>query len=131
MDEEVDMDKVRELINKSNIPDDLKNKLINDLPMLLENVGEIAATVYDPNKIWFEAIQFADYVQQHTEHLNSDHGPECAEESLETLMAMTVSFKQMAEQAMRVLDSLEIKSELVDWNQVKLTYGKGTDAQQE
>ena len=44
---------------------------------------------------------------------------------------MTVSFKQMAEQAMRVLDSLEIKSELVDWNQVKLTYGKGTDAQQE
>ena len=131
MDEEVDMDKVREIINDSQLPDDLKEKLLSDLPTLLDNVGEVAATVYDPNKIWFEAIQFADYVQQHTEHLNEKHGPECEEESLDTLMQMTISFKHMAEQAMRVLDSLEIKSELVDWNQIKLTYGKGTDAQQE
>jgi len=131
MDEnEIDEAKIREVINNSKIPNDLKEKLLSDLPALLENVGEIAATVYDPNKIWLEAIQFADYVQQHTEHLGSQHGPECDEESLETLMAMTTSFKQMAEQAMRVLDALEVKSELVDWNQVKITYGGADDAQQ-
>jgi hypothetical protein len=128
-DEELDMEKIKEVVGNSQLPDDLKKELLTNLPMLLTNIGEAAATVYDPNKIWLEAIQFADYVQQHVEHLSEKHGPECEEESLETLQDMTASFKLMAENAMRVLDTLEVKSELVNWSEVKITYGEDKDAQ--
>jgi hypothetical protein len=128
-DEELDMEKIKELVADSELPADLKEKLIADLPRLLDSVGEAASTVYDPSKIWLEAIQFADYVQQHTEHLAQKHSPECEEESLETLMLMTESFKQMAENAMRVLDTLKIETELIDWDKIKITYGKDKDAQ--
>jgi hypothetical protein len=127
---EVDMEKVREVIAAADLPADLKEKLLTDLPTILENVGEAAAVVYDPNKIWLEAIQYADYIQQHAEHLAQGHGAECDQDSIATILAMTISFKQMAENAMRVLDVLKVDSELVDWNEVKITYGEDNDAQQ-
>lgn len=124
------MDAIKEVIASADLPEDLKVKLLDELPKILENVGETAAVVYDPNKIWLESIQFADYVEQHAEHLAQGHGGECDQDSIATILAMTISFKQMAENAMKVLDTLDVKSELIDWNQVKITYGEDKDAQQ-
>jgi hypothetical protein len=113
-------------IDGSDMPDDLKEQLKSALPTLLENVGEVAKTVYDPNAIWLESIQFADYVHQFLEHLEGCDDSDC----IKTTITMTKSFKRMAEHAMRVLDQLKVESELVDWATVKITYGKENDAQQ-
>ena len=129
-DEAIGMDEIREVINNSELPEALKRSLNESLPILLENVGEAAKTVYDPNAIWLEAIQYADYVQQHLEHLQECDGEECGKESISTAIAFTGQFKQMAEHAMRVLDTLKIESDLVDWNTVKITLRKDGDAQQ-
>ena len=129
-DESIGMDEIREIINNSELPAELKRSLNESLPILLENVGEAAKTVYDPNAIWLEAIQYADYVQQHLDHFNECDDDGCTRESLSRAIGFTREFKQMAEHAMRVLDSLKIESDLVDWNTVKITLRKGDDAQQ-
>ena len=126
----VSMDEIREIINNSELPAEIKQSLNDNLPILLENVGDAAKAVYDPNTIWLEAIQYADYVQQHLDHFNECDDEACTVESLSRAINFTKEFKQMAEHAMRVLDSLKIESELVDWNTVKITYGKDKDAQQ-
>lgn len=126
----IDMDEIKEFIKNSDLPQEIKNSLNESLPILLENVGEAAKTVYDPNSIWLEAIQYADYVEQHLVHLKGCTDEACAEESMDRAIAFTGEFKQMAEHAMRVLDSLKIESDLVDWNTVKITYRKDNDAQQ-
>lgn len=128
--EPLDMNDITKFIAESDLPAELKRRLNESLPELLENVGEAAKTVYDPNAIWLEAIQYADYVQQHLTHLNDCTDDACAHESIDTALAFTVSFKQMAEHAMRVLDTLKIESDLIDWNTVKITYRKDNDAQQ-
>lgn len=129
-DEAIGMDEIREVINNSELPEELKRSLNESLPILLENVGEAAKTVYDPNSIWLEAIQYADYVQQHLDHLGECEDDECSKESLTRAVGFTKEFKQMAEHAMRVLDTLKIESDLVDWNTVKITLRKDGDAQQ-
>jgi cation transport regulator ChaB len=127
---DLNADEIKKVIQNSELPDDLKEKLINELPELLEGVGEAARTVYDPNAIWLEAIQYADYVQQHLQHLQECKEEVCLNESIQTAVAFTRQFKQMAEHAMMVLDTLKIESDLVDWNTVKITYRKDDDAQQ-
>lgn len=117
---------ILDVINDSDMPNDLKEELKAALPKLLENVGEVAKAVYDPNAVWLESIQFADYVHQYLEHAQECDDKAC----LTTAIAMTKSFKRMAEHAMRVLDTLKIESDLTDWNTVKITYGKENDAQQ-
>lgn len=123
---EVTEEDIIEAINTSDLPEELKADLLTALPKLMHNVGEIARAVFDPNAIWLESIQYADYVQQYLEHIEKCDDVDCTKSAI----AMTKSFKQMAEHAMRVLDMLKIDSELVDWNTVKITYGKGKDAQQ-
>jgi hypothetical protein len=117
---------ILDAIEESDLPEDLKVELRSALPKLLHNVGEVAKTVYDPNSIWLEAIQYADYVEQYMEHIKSCDGDDCTTNAI----AMTKAFKQMAEHAMRVLDQLKVKSELIDWETVKITFGKENDAQQ-
>jgi cation transport regulator ChaB len=129
-DESLDMQDIQRFIAESDLPAELKKRLNESLPMLLENVGDAAKTVYDPNAIWLEAIQYADYVQQHLQHLQECKEEVCLNESIQTAVAFTRQFKQMAEHAMMVLDTLKIESDLVDWNTVKITYRKDDDAQQ-
>jgi hypothetical protein len=52
-------------------------------------------------------MQFADYVTQLAKHLNEDHGRECIDDIVEQLINMSNSFKQMGENALRVLDEAE------------------------
>lgn len=89
------------------LPKEIKDSLIQNLPVLMDEFDEAALKVFDPSKVWFEALQFADYVQQQGEHLASDCGDNCREDIAQILMAMSSSFKQLAERSMQVLDASE------------------------
>ena len=89
------------------LPKDLKKELINNLPVLMEQFDEAALKVFDPSKVWLEALQFADYTGQAGEHLASECGENCREEIAEQLQIMASSFKQLAERSLQVLDAAE------------------------
>jgi hypothetical protein len=73
----------------------------------MEEFDEAALKVFDPSKVWFEALQFADYTGQAGEHLASECGENCREEIAEQLQMMASSFKQLAERSLQVLDAAE------------------------
>lgn len=127
---EIDGEDIKQAIANSDLPDDLKAKLVEDMPELLEHVNEASRTVYDPNAIWLEAIQYADEVEQVAKHLLKSHEDSCATASVAALGMMSKQFKRMAESAMQVLDTLKVESDLTDWATVKITHKKGNDAQQ-
>lgn len=78
-----------------------------ELPEFLETVDETARQIFDPSAIWLESIQYADYVEQLSDHLKENHGDECREDIADQLKAMSIGWKTMAENAMRVLDESE------------------------
>lgn len=77
----------------------------------MENIDEAADKIYNPSSVWFEAIQFADYVEQNVlhlqEHSDEEYTGDCQEIIIERLLDLTASFKSLAEHAMRVLDESE------------------------
>jgi hypothetical protein len=73
----------------------------------MEEFDEAALKVFDPSKVWLEALQFADYTGQAGEHLASECGENCREEIAEQLQMMASSFKQLAERSLQVLDAAE------------------------
>jgi hypothetical protein len=73
----------------------------------MEEFDEAALKVFDPSKVWLEALQFADYTGQLGEHLASDCGANCREDIAEQLQYMASSFKQLAERSLQVLDASE------------------------
>lgn len=89
------------------MPTELKKELINNLPVLMEEFDEAALKVFDPSKVWLEALQFADYTGQAGEHLASECGENCREEIAEQLQVMASSFKHLAERSLQVLDAAE------------------------
>jgi hypothetical protein len=89
------------------VPKELKHQLINDLPAVLEQVDEATKKIYDPTQIWLESMQFADYVTQLASHILDGHDEQCVLEVGEQLTNMSNSFKQMGENALRVLDEVE------------------------
>ena len=95
------------MVNKMNLPLEMKEALLEELPQVIEQMEEVAKKVYDPHQIWLEAMQFADYVTQLAEHLKDDHGRDCILEIAEQLANMSNSFKQMGENALQVLDESE------------------------
>lgn len=123
MTDEEKMEELTRILRESpDVPEHIKEMLVENLPSILENVGELARVVYDPNKIWLEAIQFADYVEQHLEHLANEHDEECRQDSLDLLKKMSAQFKRMAESAMSTLDALNINANLVDFSTVEIKY---------
>jgi len=96
-----------ELVRKTNLPEEMKEFLLNELPQVMDNIEESTKAIYDPNAIWLEAIQFADYVQQLAKHLNEGHGDECVLEIAEQLDNMCTSFKNMGESALNALDETD------------------------
>ena len=85
----------------------MKQALINELPNFIETVDDSARQIFDPNQIWLESLQFADYVGQLGDHLLDNHGGDCIEDIAQQLLAMSMSWKLMAENAMSVLDEAE------------------------
>jgi hypothetical protein len=83
----------------------MKEALLSELPEFVEHVDEATQKIFNPSAIWLETIQFADYVSQLASHLREEHGPDCREEISERLLIMAESFKDLAENAMEVLDN--------------------------
>lgn len=91
-------------IKEAKLPAPVEEALLHELPDFVEHVDEATQKIFNPSAIWLEAIQFADYVAQLASHLRQDHGAECAGEIAERLLIMAESFKDLAEDAMKVLD---------------------------
>jgi methyl-accepting chemotaxis protein len=85
----------------------MKSAMMEELPQVLERLEDTAKKVYDPQQVWLESMQFADYVTQLASHLLEGHGQECIDEIAEQLKNMSNSFKQMGENALQVLDEAE------------------------
>jgi hypothetical protein len=100
---------VAEAIAKSDIPQVLKDSLLDELPNFVEMVDEATNKIFNPSAAWLESLQFADYVEQLATHLREDHGHECREEIAERLIIMAESYKDLAEHAMTILDKSEVR----------------------
>ena len=85
----------------------MQEAIIAELPNVIEQIDEASKQIYDPNTIWLEAIQFADYVHQFAKHLTEGHGPECVAEVTEQLLNLSESFKEMGLGALTVIDESE------------------------
>lgn len=89
------------------VPTEMKEQILSDLPAMLEQVDEVTKKIYDPHQIWLESMQFADYVTQLAAHILDGHDEQCILDVAEQLTNMSNSFKQMGENALRVLDEVE------------------------
>jgi hypothetical protein len=100
---------IEEAIQNSDLPKDLKDNLLSELPNFVELVDEATSKVFNPSSAWFESLQFADYVAQLAGHLREEHGPDCAKEIGERLEIMAESYKDLAEHAMTIIDKSEAR----------------------
>ena len=91
-------------MTKLQVPQEVQEALLNELPNVIEQVEEASKQIYDPNTIWLEAMQFADYVHQFARHLQENHGEECIEEIAVNLVSLAEGFKEMGEGALTVID---------------------------
>ena len=98
---------VAQAIQEAELPPSLKEALLSELPNFVEHVDEATNKIFNPSAVWFESLQFADYVAQLASHLREDHGAECREGIAEQLIMMADNYKDLAESAMRVLDKAD------------------------
>lgn len=89
------------------IPPQMKEAILDTLPEFVEHVDEATRKIYDPSAVWLESVQFADYVSQMADHLAENHGDECRQQVAEQLKLMSETFKDVAENAMKILDESE------------------------
>ena len=89
------------------VPREMQEAIISELPNVIEQIDDAVKQIYDPNTIWLEAMQFADYVHQHAKHLMENHGNECVQEVAVNLISIADGFKHMGEGALRVIDESE------------------------
>lgn len=95
------------MLKKMKVPTEIQQVILDELPNVIEQIDDATKQIYDPNTIWLEAMQFADYVEQFAKHLQDNHGEDCVAEIAEGLITMSVSFKDMGESALKVLDETE------------------------
>jgi hypothetical protein len=86
------------------VPKEIQEVILSELPNVLEQVEEASKQIYDPNTIWLEAMQYADYVEQLGRHLQDDHGPDCNNLIADNLINLSISFKEMGESALQAID---------------------------
>lgn len=100
-----------EAIQQAPMPEQMKQVLLNDLPSFLEQVDEATQKIYNPHAVWLESLQFADYVSQMAKHIEQGtcEDTDCELKTLAQLIFMAENWKELAENALEVLD----KSELV------------------
>jgi len=85
----------------------MKDKISSELPILIDAINDLNEKVYNPNQIWLESIQFADYVGQLAGHMNECGAEDCNAELTSQLLGMSHAFKQMGENALNVLDEMD------------------------
>jgi hypothetical protein len=95
------------MVEKSNIPSEVKELLRHELPEVMERIEDATKQIYDPASIWLESLQFADYVGQLGKHLQECNAEECIPAMAVQLLEMADGWKEMAENAMQVLDISE------------------------
>ena len=86
------------------VPKEMQQAILSELPSVIEQIDDAVKQIYDPNTIWLEAIQFADYVSQFAKHLQENHGPDCVNEIAVNLVSISEEFKYMGEGALTVID---------------------------
>jgi hypothetical protein len=94
-------------MTKFQVPQEIQEALLSELPNVIEQVEEASKQIYDPNTIWLEAMQYADYVEQLARHLQEEHGPDCNREVAVSLINLSISFKEMGESALLAIDETE------------------------
>jgi hypothetical protein len=82
----------------------MQEAIISELPDVIEQIDDAVKQIYDPNTIWLEAMQFADYVHQFAQHLQENHGQDCIQEIAVNLVSLSQEFKYMGEGALTVID---------------------------
>ena len=95
------------MLKKLKVPTEIQEVILSELPNVIEQIDEATKQIYDPNTIWLEAMQFADYVEQLGKHLRVNHGDECVADIAEQVINLANSFKDMGESALKVLDETE------------------------
>ena len=95
------------MLKKLKVPTEIQEVILSELPNVIEQIDEATKQIYDPNTIWLEAIQFADYIEQLGKHLREHHGEDCIADISEQLVNMANSFKDMGESALKVIDETE------------------------
>ena len=100
-------EEVSKALRKLKIPTEIQEAILSELPNVIEQIDEATKQIYDPNTIWLEAIQFADYIEQLGKHLREPHGDDCVADIAEQVINMANSFKDMGESALRVIDETE------------------------
>jgi hypothetical protein len=100
---------VAEAIQNAQIPQEMKDNLLSELPNFVELVDEATSKIFNPSSAWFESLQFADYVAQLAGHLREDHGPDCIQEVAGKLIEMAESYKDLAEHAMTIIDKSDTR----------------------
>lgn len=125
---------LRQMIDNAPIPQEMKEQVFKQLPIIAENLDDATRKVYDPNRIWLDSIQFADYVDQLAEHLRDsiieEHPDECRTEIALGLHTMATIWKAMAENAMSILDDMKVTAEMYDFDEVFIGVKKESDATQ-
>jgi hypothetical protein len=94
-------------MQKMKVPKEIQEVILSELPNVIEQIDEATKQIYDPNTIWLEAMQFADYVSQFGKHLQENHGPDCVEQVAQEIINLSESFKFMGEGALKVIDETE------------------------
>lgn len=97
-------------MQKMKVPKEIQEVILSELPNVIEQIEDATKQIYDPNTIWLEAMQFADYVSQFAKHLQENHGEECVAEVAAQLLNISESFKFMGEGALKVIDETEDKN---------------------
>lgn len=95
------------MLKKLKVPTEIQEVILSELPNVIEQIDEATKQIYDPNTIWLEAMQFADYVEQLGKHLRVHHGDDCVADIAEQVINLANSFKDMGESALKVLDETE------------------------
>jgi len=95
------------MVEKSNIPSEVKELLRHELPEVMDRIEDATKQIYNPSAIWLESIQFADYVGQLGKHLQECRANDCTTALADQLFEMATAWKEMAENAMQVLDISE------------------------
>jgi len=95
---------MKKILSKMQIPREMQEAIISELPDVIEQIDDAVKQIYDPNTIWLEAMQFADYVHQLAIHLQTNHGEDCIQDITVNLINLANDFKQMGEGALTVID---------------------------
>jgi hypothetical protein len=113
-----------DMINAAPIQDETKKEILKNLPLVVDGLTEKLRSIYDPTKIWLEALQFAKYVDECAEHLEDieinpfEHDEDCLINIANTLNRMATAFMGLAESSLQVLDDMNIKTNIYDFTDV-------------